>query len=207
VNYGELKTAVIEDTHRPDLASLVPRFIREGEGLIRRDMTAYLLSGTLDDTARVSANSPIYNLPFNILFIRRLALQGSTAPGLIRIALDAIGSYAETDRVAVYAEDGTGTIEVRGNPPLGSVFDLNYFGMPAELSDDLDTNSLLDDHETLYKSAAMFHLYQHTQDRELSKDSLDIFGSVIDTLNEQIARKIGGVKITPSYNFHGGSAY
>ena len=205
--YADLKTAVIEDTHRPDLTALVPRFIREAEGLIRRDLVAFLLSTTLTDADRVAADGPIYNLPTGVLIIRRIAPADMHAAELQRINLGSIGRFSVTGRIGVYAEAGDDTIEIRGTPGATAVFDLNYYGMPAALVDDADTNTLLNLHETLYKAGAMFHLYQHTQDRELASDAQDIFEGVITTLNEQVARKIGGAKIAQSYNFSGGSSY
>jgi len=206
MNFGELKTSVIEDTHRPDLTSLVPRFIREGEGMLRRELIAHILTTTMTDIDRVSAGSPIYNLPDRILILRQVRPEGQQL-GLSRVALDAINGYAVTNRVHSYAEPGDNTIELRGNPPTGAEFTINYFGMPASLVADADTNDLLEDHETIYKTAAMFYLYQHTQDRELASDALEVFNGVMESLNEQVSRKIGGAKITPSYNFHGGSSY
>lgn len=207
MNYAELQTAILEDTHREDLASLVPRFIREAEGMIRRDLTAYLITTTLTETDRVLANASQYMLPGDSLVIRRVALQGQIGPGITRIALDSITSYVDSNRVAVYVEAGDGTIEFRGVPPENAVFDLNYFGMPAPLVNPTDTNSLLTENESLYKSASMFFLYQNTQDRELANDSAQLFDGIIETLNEQIARKIGGAKITASYQFGNGGSY
>ena len=207
MNYAELQTAIIEDTHRQDLANLVPRFIREGEGMIRREMTAFILTTTLEETDRSITNPAQYILPSGVLIIRRIAIAGSLGSDLTRIALGSITSYTATQRVAVYVEPGDGLIEFRGNPPQDTIFDLNYFGMPAPLVADTDTNTLLDENETLYKAAAMFYLYQNTQDRELASDALDVFNGVVATLNEQIARKIGGAKITASYNFGSGGGY
>jgi hypothetical protein len=207
MTYAELQAAIIEDSHRPDLASLVPRFIREGEGMIRRDLTAYLLTGELGEAARVTPGGPIYTLPDGVMVIRRLALQGQLSAEVARIALGAIGAYPLTARVATYAEPGDGTVIFRGAPPTDTIFDLNYYGMPAPLVAEDDTNALLDENESLYKSGALFFLYRNTQDRELASDSLDVFNGVISTLNEQVARKVGGAKITPSYNFSGGSSY
>lgn len=206
MNYDDLKTAVIEDTHRPDLTGLVPRFIREAEGMIRREMTAYILTTTIEEPAR-QANPNQYTLPTGALIIRRIAVQGQQGSDLTRIALGNITSYAAAQGLAVYAEPGDGLIEFRGTPPADTIFDLNYFGMPAPLVDDTDTNTLLDENETLYKSAAMFYLYQNTQDRELASDALDVFNGVVSTLNEQVARKIGGAKITASYQFGSGGGY
>jgi hypothetical protein len=207
MNYGELQTAVIEDTHRPDLANLVPRFIRESEDMIRREMTAYMLTTTLQETDRSLTNSSQYSLPDGVLVIRRVAIAGSLGSDITRIALGSITSYTTTQRVAVYVQPGDGLLEFRGTPPADTIFDLNYFGMPARLVADTDTNSLLDENETLYKAGAMFYLYQNSQDRELASDALDVFNGVVETLNEQIARKIGGAKITASYQFGGGGGY
>lgn len=205
--YADLQQAIIEDTHRPDLALLVPRFIRECEGLIRRDLVAFLLTTTLTDTERAAADSPIYNLPTGVLIIRRIAPQDAHATEVQRINLGSIGRFSVSGRVAVYAEAGDQTIEFRGTPGATAIFDLNFYGIPAPLVNDLDTNTLLENHETLYKAGAMFFLYQHTQDRELAADAQDIFFGVITTLNDQVARKIGGAKIAQSYNFSGGSSY
>jgi hypothetical protein len=207
MNYGELQTAVIEDTHRPDLAALVPRFIRESEDMIRREMTAYMLTTTLEEADRSLTNSSQYSLPEGVLVIRRVAIAGSLGSDITRIALGSITSYPTTQRVAVYVQPGDGLLEFRGTPPTDTIFDLNYFGMPARLVADTDTNALLDENETLYKAGAMFYLYQNTQDRELASDALDVFQGVVETLNEQIARKIGGAKITASYNFGSGGGY
>ena len=204
MNYEDLKTAIIEDTHRPDLAALVPRFIREGEDMIRREMTAVLITATMGEADRSLTNPAQYTLPSRSLIIRRIAIQGSLGSDITRIALGSITSYTTSQRVAVYVEPGDGLVEFRGNPPEGTIFDINYFGMPARLVENADTNPLLEENETLYKTAAMVHLYLNTQDRELASDALDIFNGVVATLNEETARKIGGAKITASYQFSSG---
>jgi len=203
---ADLRAAILSDSHRPDLTGEVDRFIRQGEGMIRRDLTAYELSVTLTDADRaVGVESPIYNLPPRTLIVRRIqpTTQGR---GLTRVALDAIGSYALTDRVHSYAQTDQ-TVELRGNPATGAEFTVNYYGSPEPLEADTDTNTLLQDHESLYQASALFFLYNHTQDRELASDQLSIFENVITTLNEAYSRKIGGAKVTQSYHYGGGSAY
>ena len=92
-------------------------------------------------------------------------------------------------------------------PGSTDIFDILYYGTPTPFSSDTDENELLTDHETLYMAGSKFHLYLHTQDRELAQDELQIFNGVIETLNEQVARKVGGANIAPTYNFAGGSSY
>jgi hypothetical protein len=205
MNDGELKQAILDDTHRADLSTHVARFVRQCEGLIRRDLSGYLLSTTITDSDRVSEG--LYNLPVRLLEIRHISLQGRQGDALQRVAPGQIRRLDLTADVVQYCQNGNDTIEFRGNPSAANVFDLLYYGTPAPFTSDSDENDLLTDHETLYMAGSKFFLYQHTQDRELASDELDVFNGVIDTLNEQIARKIGGANVAPSYNFAGGSSY
>jgi len=205
MNYGELKQAVIDDSHRPDLATFVPRFVTECEGLIRRQLTAYLLTTTLADADRISDG--LYQLTARTLVLREIRLQGRQGDSIARVIPAAVRRLSASADVLQYAEVGDGTIEFRGTPGTDQVFDVSYYGSPVPLVADSDTNELLTDHESLYISGAKFFMYIHTQDRELAADELDIFNGVTDTLNEAVARKIGGANIAPSYNFAGGSSY
>ena len=205
MNYGELKTAILADTHRPDLSSHVERFIRQCEGMIRRDLKGYILSTTLTDSDRVSGG--VYTLPDRSLVIRDIKLQGRQGDGLQRVAPGHIRRLDTTADVLQYAQNGDGTIEFRGVPGASDIFDLLYFGTPAPFSDDSDENDLLTDHETLYMAGSKVFLYMHTQDRELASDEAALFDSIVDDINEQVARKIGGAGIAPTYNFAGGSSY
>ena len=205
MNYGELKTAILDDTHRSDLSTHVARFVRQCEGLIRRDLIGYLVSTTLTDSDRVSAG--LFTLPARLLQIRHISLQGREGDALQRVAPGQIRRLDSTADVVQYCQNGDGTIEFRGVPGTADVFDILYYGTPAPFSADGDENELLTDHETLYMAGSKFFLYLHTQDLELANAELDIFNGVIDTLNDQVARKLGGNNVTPSYNFAGGSSY
>lgn len=205
MNYGELKQAVMDDTHRADLTADIERFVRQCEGMIRRQLTAYLLTSTITDSDRVSDG--LYDLPVRSLLIRHIMLQGRQGDALVRVAPGAIRRLDSTADVLQYAQYGTNRIEFRGVPGASQVFDILYYGTPAPFSADGDENDLLTDHESLYMAGSKFFLYLHTQDRELAKDNLDIFNSMVEDLNEQIASKIGGASVTPTYNFAGGSAY
>jgi hypothetical protein len=205
MNYGELKQAILDDSHRADLSTHVARFIRQCEGMIRRDLTGYLINTTLTDSDRVSAG--LYNVPGRLLMVREIRLQGRQGDGLVRVGPGHIRRLDSTADVVQYAQNGDSTIEFRGVPAATDIFDLLYYGTPAPFSDDADENDLLTDHETLYMAGSKFFLYQHTQDRELAGDELQIFNGVVEDLNAKIARQIGGATIAPTYNFAGGSSY
>lgn len=205
MNYGELKQAILDDTHRPALVTHVERFIRQCEGLIRRDLRAYLLNETLTDADRVTDG--LYNVPGRLLEIRDIRLQGRQGDGIHRVSPGQIRRLDAVADVVQYCQNGDGSIEFRGVPSVDHIFEILYYGTPAPFADDADENSLLTDHETLYMAGSKFFLYLHTQDRELANDELDIYNGVLDTLNEQVARQIGGASIAPTYNMAGGSSY
>lgn len=202
--YTALQTAIIEDTHRADLTSLLPRFIRLGEGLIRRELKAYELLTTLTDSDRISEG--LYNLPGTITEIRSIHLQGRSGDALHRVGPNAIRRLDLSADVVQYAQMGNDTIEFRGNPSASDVFDVRYFGIPAPLAT-TPTNTLLTDHEGLYQAAATYYLYLHTQDRELAQDHADTFDAIMERINEYMARKIGGQTVAPTYNFATRSSY
>jgi len=206
MTYAELQTAIIEDSHRPDLTALVPRFIAEGEGMIRRDLVGYVLSYTLTEADRVT-DTALYTLPQGTEQIRALNVPGRATDGLTRVAPDGLQRYADYSDPAVYCQYGNGTVAIVPNPATGATFDLVYFGTPDPLVNDADTNTLLEENESLYKSASLFWLYQNTQDRELGADQLDIYEGIMRQLNEQVARRVGGNTIQHSYNFNTRSAY
>ena len=205
MNYGELKQAILDDTHRPDLSSHVERFVRQCEGMIRRDLTAYLLRGTLTDANRVSGG--VYNLPSRSLHVRRIRLQGRQGDDITRVSPGQIRRLDSTAPVVQYAQNGDRTIEFRGVPGTADIFDILYYGTPAPFANDSDENTLLTNHESLYMEGSKFYLYQHTQDRELAQDSAQLYSLIVEDLNEQIARRIGGAAVAPTYNFAGGSSY
>jgi hypothetical protein len=109
--------------------------------------------------------------------------------------------------VLQYAQYGDGSIEFRGVPSAADVFDILYYGTPAPFATDTDENELLTDHETLYMAGSKVFLYLHTQDKELAADEANLFNGIVDDLNAQVARQIGGASIAPAYNFAGGSSY
>lgn len=207
MNYGELKTAVLDDTHRADLSSHVERFIRQCEGYIRRELRGYLLTATLTDADRVTAGEGIFNFPARLLEPRSIHVQGRQGDGLQRVSPNIIRRLDSTADVLQYAQYGNSQLEFRGVPSTSTVFDVLYFGTPVPFSSDSDENELLTDHETLYMAGAKYYLYLHTQDRELASDEFQIFDSTVTKLNEQLARQIGGSNNAPMYNFSSRSAY
>lgn len=206
LNYTTLQTAVTTDTHRPDLASEVPRFIRLCEGLIRRELKAYELTATLTDADRVTPGEGIYTLPGRVVDIRSIHLVGRQGDSLNRVMPGHVRRLSTTADVVQYCQYGDGTIEFRGVPGASDSFDVRYFGTPAPL-DTTATNELLDDHEGLYMAGTKYYLYLYEQNLELAQAEAQTFDAIIERLNEQMSRKISGGTVAPTYNFSHTSTY
>jgi hypothetical protein len=200
LNYGTLKTAVLDYAHRADLSANVAGFIRLAEGMIRRELRAYEVTYALGESDRSAAG--LYNLPSTLLEVR--VVNGAAADGssftLENVGVVGIKNLDSSSTPVQYAVRGQ-QIEFRGIPGTGATFDLLYLGWPAELAADPDTNSLLTNHEALYVYGALFHLYQYTQDVELAQGALDTFSDAVEKLNQQNGRKNGGASVGAAYNF------
>ncbi len=208
-NYGELKQAVLDDTHRQDLSIRVDRFIQQGEGMIRRTLTAYPFTESLTDTNRVDPDGAVYQLSAEANIIRSVdyVTNRPTSLSLAKVTPQALRTTSTQIEPTVYAQYTKNLIEFRGLPETGAQFDVLYFGIPAALLQDSDTNELLADHPMLYLAGAKFNAYVWLQDRELAADELEIFNGVVDTLNEQTDRQLSGEQVADTYNFGGGSTY
>lgn len=203
MTYAELQAAILEEGHRPDLAGAkVQRFIRECEGMIRRELRYTTLRLTLDESDRASEG--LYTLPEGFQEMRRVLGVGG-AP-VDQVGLDAIRKYPASAPLLQYAVHDVTTVEFRGVPATDAEIPIVYLGHPAPLTADDDTNTLLELHESLYLRGSLAYLYQHTQDRELAEDALGIFNGVIEQLNESAGRTMGGATTAGAYNFSGRSA-
>ena len=201
MTYAELKSAVASESHRSDLTTEIPRFIREAEGHIRRELVALTVTDTIVEADRVADG--LYTLPTGVQQIRVI---NNGDVDLEKIGLAQLRRLSTEVDPLWWAERGTEKIEFRGVPATDTEFDIEYIGHPAALSADADTNTLLTNHETLYLSGALFYLYKHTQDLELAQGELDTFKDVLNKLNEQFGRRHGGASTAGAYNLYGGSS-
>lgn len=202
MNYGQLKSLVANESHRGDLSAEIPGFIDRAEAMIARKLRAVemLTSVTLTDADRIAADSPIYTLPDGFLEERCVA---TSERELHKVGLATLLRYRQAGSVLVYAMRGasvTPRIEFRATPGAASEIAVEYFARPAALSDDADTNQLLELHESVYLHAALFALYSWSQDLELAQASFDTWLEAVETLNEQAGRYLGGAALTPAYN-------
>jgi hypothetical protein len=192
--YSELKTAILGDTHREDYAPHIVRFIQQGEALIALTLEGYFLEATLNETNRVV--EAIYSLPSKVTLMR--AVLYNNVP-LDQVDETLVSQYRSiTDLVAYCMRDST--ILFAGIPPTDAEIQLKYFGMPAALVADADTNTLLNECPQLYIEAAQVYLFKRARNIELASAMFQSVQSMIRDINRKTKKKLGGGQSANAYN-------
>jgi hypothetical protein len=192
--YSELKTAILGDTHREDYEPHIVRFIQQGEALIALSLEGYFLEATLDETDRIV--EAIYTLPSKVTLMRSAIYNNCP---LDQVDETLIAQYRSiTDVVAYCMRDST--ILFAGIPPTDAEIQLNYFGMPAALVDDADTNTLLNECPQLYIEAAQVYLFKRARNLELASAMFQSVQSIIRDINRKMKKKLGGGQSANAYN-------
>lgn len=207
MTYLELKNGTYQDAHRTDYlldAALVTRFTAEAEGLIAARLEAYSLEATLNDAARVGTTQA-YNLPAKTTLVRHVlrATDGYPLEAVDETAIALHKTLATTCEYVVRPAH----VALAGNPAAGSVFTLKYFGMPAALAANGDTNSLLNDYPQLYKEAIQVSIFKRARDYEAAQVAFSSANSLIDDINRKMKKLLGGAKSASPYNVSFRSEY
>lgn len=199
LTYTTLQSSVLAQAVRPELTAEVVEFIRRCEAMIRRELDAYEVRTTLDETDRSSGG--LYNLSGQVKEVRAVYAEASdgTTYKLENVGVTGIRALPADADVQHYGVSGQ-QIEFRGVPATDAELELVTLGWPDPLATTA-TNSLLTNHEDIYLYGTLFHLYQYTQDFELAQGALDVFGDAIDKANRAHARLNGGGSVMPAYNF------
>lgn len=200
LNYGTLKTKILDDAHRPDLGDAkAVDFVRFAEGEIARRLraTEMIKRSTLTDGERVTAGFGIYTLPTD--YLEERVVRRADGLKLDKESLSGLRNFDGGTALLSYAPISKTEIEFRGVPSVTETIELTYFARPATFTLDPDVNLLLTDHESLYVDAGLQALYIFTQDRELASDHAGLALDTIETLNEQAGRLLGGAETDPGY--------
>ncbi len=204
-DYESLKTVLLSDSHREDYATFADSFVQEAEALIRARLTGYELEATLDDAARGNVvTSAVYSLPATCKQVRYV-IPTNCAP-LDQVDETLIAHYRTMQHVLVYAVRPA-AIVVAGTPGEGAEFTLRYFGLPAPLTVDADTNALLTDFPQLYKEAAQVSLFKRARNFEAAQIAFQSVNGLIDEINRTMRKLKSGARSANPYNVGFRSSY
>lgn len=213
MNRSELIAAALGDAHREDYATkaeggilITTRFVTEAEALIASRLEAYGLEATLNDVSRSNDfTSPIYALPDRLRLVRHVFKVGQPVP-LDAVDETNIGLYSSAREVIAYCVRVAHLI-FAGLPGEGTEFKLHYFGLPAPLVNDTDTNKLLNDYPQLYKEAMQVYIFKRAKDFESAQVAQQSALSLIDEINRQVKKQLGGARSSNPYNVSFRSSY
>lgn len=197
MNYGQLKTVVLAETHRQDYIADVAGFIERGEALIRSFMESYTLEDTLTDANRTTVGGPIYNLPDRTTMVRQI-IRSDGLP-LDRRDETSVYGMRNIGEPLVYVQRPK-TIRIASTPGTGDTFTLLRFGMPAALAADADTNQLLTDYPQLYQEAASVYVYHRAKNKDDEQICYDKVKNLAGSINRITKKLIGGAESSPAYN-------
>jgi len=206
MNYGELKTRALADSHREDFDTIVENFIAEGEALIETRLEAYPLEIQMDDLDR---DENVYTIPASrVSLIRHVYVSGYELP-LTQSDESTVGlSIAANSSVpTTYAVRPNGVLAFGGNPATDAIITVHFFGMPARLVDDTDTNDLLEDYPQLYIEAAQVYIYKRAQDYESAQIVNESVIALCRELNRRMKKMLGGAEAVSPYNLNFRSSY
>jgi hypothetical protein len=203
MNYTTLQQAILDDTHKSQyVGAPVQRFIAQAEALISAHLEAYNFLTTLLDANRVSASSPIYNLPAGLSQLRYVKINGLPLDKVDETSLYLTNT---ANSPIVYAQR-IGQIEIAGNPALLTTINIDYMGMPDALAVTA-TNTLLDAYPQLYIDAASIYVHRRAQDYESGQVCLESFLGLVAQVNRKTKKLLGGAQAAPVYNTKFRSSY
>jgi hypothetical protein len=201
MTYAELKAAILSDTHRADYEPYIARFVAQGEALIALSLEGYFLTATLDEDDRVL--EAVYSLPSKVTLMRTVLYDNRP---LNPVDETLIAQYRSVADVMSYCMRDS-TILFAGIPPEDAEFTLNYFGMPAALTNDTDTNTLLEECPQLYIEAAQVYLFKRARNFEAASAMFQSVTSYIRDINRRTKKKLGGGQSANPYNVSFRSSY
>lgn len=188
MNYGELKQAVIDYSHREDAAPLLDIFLdmtasRIGRHLKSNDNQATVaLAMATEGTAVLPADFAEVDFIYNT----------NTRQVLAPVAYTRLTEYwASGGAIEVFAirgDVGQKLVSLGAQP--GLVADpgllLGYWQTPAFMRGDADTNHILDTFPQLYIYGALVEVFAWTQDADPRQTSLDTFLGEVSEINDKV---------------------
>ena len=201
---SELRIAAREDSHRETYSdALIDRFIAQGENFIKARLDAYALEYTFTDADRSGVTSAVYTLPARVVKARYLTKDGN--PPLDQVDENVIAQYASASPVCYAIRPST--LIIAGTPAAGDEFLLQYFGLPAALAADGDTNALLNDYQQLYIEATQIYIFKRAQDYESMTERQNSVVALITEINRKMKKQLGGARAAGAYNVDFRSSY
>lgn len=157
-NYSELQTALANWSHRSDLTSVIPDFIRHAELRMERDLR---VSG-METSSTVTANgTATLSLPADFLELRRVYVNSSPVVLLEYLTPDVFYGLDTQTGTTNYFTIEAGSLMAGGIPTAD--LKIVYYAKIPDLATNT-TNWLLTAYPDMYLHASLCELYKYTND-------------------------------------------
>lgn len=203
MNFAQLKSRALSDSHREDYEPFIADFVEQGEAYIYSQLESYGLEYTLTDADRLEAGSPVYSLPQpftaeRYFFVNSLPLDKRDESAIYNArASTSVISYCMRPRHVIFA----------GTPADGTNIELHYWGLPQRLSDDTDTNNLMNDYPQLYIEATQIYIWKRANNFDKVNETTSSVDKTIREINRKVKKQLGGARSSNPYNVRWRSSY
>ena len=188
MNYGELKTAVLEYMHRDDLQPQIELFVQLAHSRIMRDIRS---RGMIEDETLTMTTNP-QPLPEGLLDLRELgSVNGNPRYTLRSVGRSQIERYSNgSGRPQVYSMIGK-NVEIA---PYSEGIELRiiYYKAFPFFTNDEDTNSILEQFPDLYLYGTLIEANKFIQDAEQRMVAIEFYQTERETVNmEETSSRYG----------------
>ncbi len=194
-NYDELKTAIVQQSHREDVLVLVDQFIRLAEADFVANPVETLKLASLVKKATLSVSTQEVALPSGFLsLIGAKIISGSQIYRLEYKApeqLDRLGGTGVPSQFTI-----TNQIEFNIAPDGTYTLEMIYYSTPTPLDSTNTTNEVLTKYPSIYLYGALFHLFKWADDEENAAKYERLFYQAIQGANR--AEKEGRYGAVPA---------
>lgn len=184
-NYSDLQTAIVNFTHRSDLSSMLPDFIRLAEDVIYGDLDSR--NQDTQATLTCTANTETVTAPTDLIQFKSITVSSNQPHGTVDYrAPDQYRQEFQFDNTGVprvYTLLGS-TVYLMPIPDQAYTLNVFYEAKLTNLSNTNTSNWLLEQYPSVYLYAALVQAAIYTQDTENEAKWQEAYTQIIDGINK-----------------------
>lgn len=200
-NYDELQKEIVDWSHRGDLGTKIPDFIRLAENIMYSNDQEVLTLRSMETISTAVTAGQYLALPDGFESARSVRLITGDNGGYLKFqAPEQMHKHVSTGRPNFFAVIG-GQIQFDRTPDSNYTVELQYFRKATALSDANLTNEILTNHPSIYLFGALTALFSYSQDTEQQSKYTQMFFASIRGANK--ADKKGRYGPAPTMSIKG----
>jgi hypothetical protein len=200
--YSELQSEIAAWLHRANLTDRIPVFIQLAEERIKKLLRVREMLS--EQSLAVTADNAEVALPARFIQMRSLRISGSNADEVLTYqpmaALQNIDPNAGTPKYHSYNDDA---LFLSPTPSSDQTLIADCFVMPAALSAEAPTNSLLTAYPSIYLQGGLREGFLYTRNREQAAQAEQLFMQAVNEANKASRKLLSSGVSSPQMAFKG----